>query len=128
MHQLYPIGNVGFKIKISTYKNIVSPICKTIPTVTIRCNPLEESLLWIGVFVHRFWIGGGVAPVGAGLEEVVVQGIADFEKDIGVDPFAAHDFVEVITGVANLLCQPGDASPLPREFRLDGLSDMKAVG
>lgn len=88
---------------------------------------MEESLLWIGVLVHRFWVGGGVAPVGAGLEEVEVQGVAYLEKDIGVDPFAAHDFVKVLTSVANLLCQPGDASSLPRELRLDGLSDMKGV-
>ena len=85
-------------------------------------------MLWIGGLVHRFWIRRGVAPVGAGLEEVVIQGVANFEKDIGVDPFAAHDLVEVLSGVANLMCQPGDASSLLRKLCLDGLSDMKAVG
>lgn len=69
----------------------------------------------------------GVAPVGAGFEEVVVQGVAYLEKDIGVDPFAAHDFVEVLSGVADLLRQPCDASSLPRKLCLDGLSDVKGV-
>ena len=67
----------------------------------------------------------GFTPVGADLEEVIVQGIADFEKDIGVDPFAAHDFVKVFAGVADLMRQPGDTPPLPRKLRLDGLSDVK---
>lgn len=84
-------------------------------------------MLWIGVLFHGFWIGGGVAPVGAGLEEVIVQGVTYLEKDISVDPFAAHDFVQVLSGVANLLRQPGDASSLPRELCLDGLSDVKGV-
>ena len=66
-----------------------------------------------------------VAPVGAGLEEVMVEGIAYFEKDIGVYPFAVHDFVKIFAGAANLVRQPGDASALPRKFRLDGLSDVK---
>lgn len=47
----------------------------------------------------------GLTPVGAGLEEVIVQGIAYFEEDIGVDPLAAHDFVEVFAGVADPLLQ-----------------------
>ena len=58
----------------------------------------------------------------------MVEGIAYFEKDIGVDPLAAHDFVEVFASVADLMRQPGDASSLPRKLRLDGLSDVKAVG
>ena len=82
-------------------------------------------MLWIVALVHRFWIGGGVAPVGAGFEEVVVEGVADFEEDIGVDPFAAHDLVEVLAGVADLLRQPGDASSLPRKLRFDGFPDVK---
>jgi hypothetical protein len=67
----------------------------------------------------------GFAPVGAGLEEVVVKGIAYLEEDIGVYPLAAHDFVEVFAGVADLMRQPGDASSLSRKLRLDGLSDVK---
>ena len=56
----------------------------------------------------------GIAPIGADFEEIVVEGVADFEEDIGVNPFAAHDFVEVLTGVADLLRQPGDSPPLSR--------------
>ena len=84
-------------------------------------------MLWIVALVHGFWIGRGVAVVGAGFEEVVVQGIAYLEQDIGVDPFTTHDFVEVLSGIANLLRQPCDASSLPRELCLDGLSDVKGV-
>lgn len=67
----------------------------------------------------------GIAPVGAGFEEIVVEGVADFEEDIGVNPFAAHDFVEVLAGVADLLRQPGDGPPLPHEFGPDKLPDVK---
>ena len=55
----------------------------------------------------------------------MVEGVAYFEKDIGVYPFAAHDFVEVLASVADLMRQPGDASSLPRKLRLDGLADVK---
>lgn len=100
-------------------------VCNPYSIVTIRCNPSEKSLLWIVTLVHSFWIGGGFTPVGADLEEVVVEGVAYFEEDIGIDPFAAHDLVEVLAGVADLLRQPGDASALPRKLRLDGLPDVK---
>lgn len=67
----------------------------------------------------------GIAPIGADFEEIVVEGVADFEEDIGVNPFAAHDFVEVLAGVANLLRQPSDAPSLTREFGPNKLPDMK---
>ena len=66
-----------------------------------------------------------VAPVGAGFEEVVVEGIADLEERIGVNPVAAHDFIEVLAGATDLLRQPCDAPPLPHKLRLDGLPDVK---
>ena len=75
--------------------------------------------------INRFRIRWGFAPVGAGFEEIVVEGIADFKKDISVYPLATHDFVEVLASVADLLRQPGDASSLPRKLRLDGLPDVK---
>lgn len=75
--------------------------------------------------VHSFWIRWGSAPVGTGLEEVMVEGVAYFEKDIGVDPLAAHDFVKVFASVADLMRQPGNASSLPRKLRLDGFPDVK---
>lgn len=80
-------------------------------------------MLWIDRLVHSFFCG--VAPVGADFEEIVVEGVADFEKYIGVNPFAAHDFVEVLAGVADLLRQPGDGPPLPREFGPYKLPDVK---
>ena len=55
----------------------------------------------------------------------MVQGIAYFEKDIGVNPLAAHDFVEVLASVADLMRQPGDASSLPRKLSFDGFPDVK---
>ena len=75
--------------------------------------------------VHRFWVKWGVAPVGAGFEEVIVEGVADFEERVGVNPFAAHDFVEVLAGAADLLRQPCDAPSLPRKLLLDKPSDVK---
>lgn len=75
--------------------------------------------------VHSFWIRWGFAPVGAGFEEVIVQGIAYFKKDIGVYPLAAHDFVEVFAGVADLVRQPSDAPPLPRKLHLYKFPDVK---
>lgn len=73
--------------------------------------------------VHSFFCG--VAPVGTDFEEIVVEGVADFEENIGVNPFAAHDFVEVLAGVADLLRQPCDGPPLPRKFGSDKLPDVK---
>lgn len=80
-------------------------------------------MLWIVHLVHSFFCG--IAPVGADFEEIVVEGIADFEEDIGVNPFATHDFVEVLAGVADLLRQPGDGPPLPHQLGSDALPDMK---
>lgn len=55
----------------------------------------------------------------------MVEGIANFEEDIGVYPFSAHDFVEVLASVADLMRQPGDTSSLPRKLSFDGFPDVK---
>lgn len=84
-------------------------------------------MLWIVALVHRFCIGMRVAPVGAGFEEVVVEGVADLEERIGVNPVAAHDFIEILAGAADLLRQPCDAPPLPCKLRFYKPSDVKGL-
>ena len=59
------------------------------------------------------------------LEEIVVQQIADFEKQVGVDPAAVEDLVGVLAREAELAGEPGDGAPLPVEFLLDEVADVR---
>ena len=47
------------------------------------------------------------------LEEIIVQQVADFEEQIGVDPAAVEDLVGVLAREAELAGEPGDGAPLP---------------
>lgn len=59
------------------------------------------------------------------LEEIVVQQVADFEEQVGVDPAAVEDLVGVLAGEAELAGEPGDGAPLPVEFLLDEIADVR---
>ena len=52
-------------------------------------------------------------------KEIIIQQIAYFQQQIGINPFAAEEFVDILPRVVQLLCQPGDTTPLPRQFCLD---------
>ena len=60
-------------------------------------------------------------PFRKALKEIVVQQIADFEQQIGVNPFAAEEFVDILPRVAQLRGKPCDAAPLLCQFCLDEL-------
>ena len=59
------------------------------------------------------------------LEEIVVQQVADFEEQVGVDPAAVEDLVGILAREAELAGKPGDGAPLPAEFLLDEVADVR---
>ena len=67
----------------------------------------------------------GVLVVGADLEEVAIQGLADSEKGLGMDPRVAENLVEVLASAVDLGGQPSDAAPLPLQFGLDEFPKME---
>ena len=58
------------------------------------------------------------------LEEIVVQQVADFEEQVGVDPRAVEDLVGVLPRAAQLRGQPSDGKPSAGQFSLDEMSDV----
>lgn len=64
-------------------------------------------------------------PLRKALEEIIIQNIADFQQQIGINPFAVEDFVGVLAGATKLCSQPGDAAPLPCQFSLDKFSYVR---
>ena len=88
------------------------------------------------LFVPIFWkvtVNGlaisftffGLETLGAHLEKVVVQGFANLEKQVGVDPFVAEHLIQVLARAVHLRGQPSDASTLPRQFGLDEFPDVE---
>ena len=61
----------------------------------------------------------GLETLVAHLEEVVIQSIANLEKQVGVDPLVAKHLIQVLARTVHLRGQPSDASTLPRQFGLD---------
>ena len=61
-------------------------------------------------------------------EEVVVQRVAQLEKQVGVDPRVTENLVQVLAGVMHLVGQPSDGPALPLEFGLDEVADVESVG
>ena len=61
----------------------------------------------------------GLETLGTHLEKVVIQGFANLEKQVGVDPFVAKHLIKVFARAVHLRGQPSDASTLPRQFGLD---------
>lgn len=59
------------------------------------------------------------------LEEIVVQQVADFEEQVGVDPAAVEDLVGVLAREAELAGEPGDGAPLPVEFFFNEVADVR---
>ena len=84
-------------------------------------NPLSREKL--KSFLLKWLFGSRFVPLfpplRKALKEIVVQQIADFEQQIGVDPFAAEEFVHILPSVIELLGQPCDTAPLPRQFSLN---------
>ena len=64
-------------------------------------------------------------PLRKAFEEIVVQNITDFQQQVGVNPFAAKDFVGILPRTAQLLCEPSNAASLPMKFFFDKFSDMR---
>ena len=57
-------------------------------------------------------------------EEIVIQYLADSQKQIGVNETMGKQIVHMLTRIVQPRSQPGDGSPLPCEFFLDKVSDM----
>lgn len=58
-------------------------------------------------------------------KEIVVEQIADFEEEVGVDPRSIEDFVDVLAREIKLFGKPGDASALVAELYFDKVSYVR---
>ena len=68
----------------------------------------------------------GLIMLRTDLEEIAVQGFANLEKQVGVDPFVAEHLIQVLARAVHLRGQPSYASTLSGQFGLHNLSEMKA--
>lgn len=67
----------------------------------------------------------GLIMLRTDLEEIAVQGFANLEKQVGVDPFVAEHLIQVLARAVHLRGQPSDASTLPHQFGLDEFPDVE---
>ena len=67
----------------------------------------------------------GLETLGTHLEKVVIQGFANLEKQVGVDPFVAKHLIKVFARAVHLRGQPSYASTLPHQFGLDEFPDVE---
>lgn len=67
----------------------------------------------------------GLIMLRTDLEEIAVQGFANLEKQVGVNPLVAKHLIQVLARTVHLLSQPSDASALPCQFSLYNLSKME---
>ena len=58
-------------------------------------------------------------------KEIVVEQIADFEEEVGVDPRSIEDFVDVLAREIKLFGKPGDASALVAELYFNKVSYVR---
>lgn len=58
-------------------------------------------------------------PLRKALKEIIIQNIADFQKQIGVNPFAVENLVSVLPRATESFGQPSDATPLLDQCCLD---------
>ena len=76
--------------------------------------------IWLILILFPFF-----SPIRKALEEIIVQQIADFEQQVCIDPFSVEDLVGVLAREAELAGEPGDGAPLPVEFLLDEVADVR---
>lgn len=69
----------------------------------------------------------GLETLGAHLEKVVVQGFANLEKQVGVNPLVAEYLIKVLARTVHLRGQPSDAPTLPRQFGLDEMAEVETI-
>lgn len=74
-------------------------------------------------FLLKWLFGSGFVPLlppfRKALKEIVIQQIADFKQQIGINPFAAEEFVDILSRVVELCGQPSNATALPSQFCFD---------
>jgi hypothetical protein len=72
--------------------------------------------LYIKSFLPKWLFGSDfvslLPPFRKALKEIIIQNVADFEQQIGVNPFAVENLVSVLPRATELLGQPRDAAPL----------------
>ena len=59
------------------------------------------------------------------LEEIVIQGLADLEKEVHSGPLGVEDLVKVLGGAVHLLRQPHRCAALPRQLSLNQPTQMQ---
>lgn len=60
-------------------------------------------------------------------EEVVVKQIADFEEQVGVNPFAVEDFVHILAREVKFFGEPGYGTALMAELFFNKVSYVRFV-
>lgn len=85
--------------------------------------------LCIKSFLPKWLFGSGfvflLPPFRKAFEEIIIQNVADFQQQIGVNPFAVKNLVSVLPRATELLGQPGDATPLLDQYCLDEFSYVR---
>lgn len=61
------------------------------------------------------------------LKEIIVEDMADFQQQIGVDKTAAKQVMHILPCAADLLRQPPHTTPLMSKLFFNEVSDMRFV-
>lgn len=65
-------------------------------------------------------------PLRTILEEIVLQGLTDFEKHVSVNPWMTEYLVKVFSRAMHFTGQPSNGPPLPLQLSLDEVSYVKS--
>ena len=76
--------------------------------------------LCIKSFLPKWLFGSSfvslLPPLRKALKEIIIQNVADFQQQIGVNPFAVENLVGVLPRATELFGQPGYAAALMSQF------------
>ena len=75
--------------------------------------------------IHKsILLHSGISILRKALKEIVIQNVADFQQQIGVNPSAVENLVSVLPRATELLGQPCDTASLLDQFGFDNFPNM----
>ena len=75
--------------------------------------------------IHKsILLHSGISILRKALKEIIIQNIADFQQQIGVNPSAVENLVSVLPRATELLGQPCDTASLLDQFGFDNFPNM----
>ncbi len=84
--------------------------------------------LCIKSFLPKWLFGSSfvslLPPFRKALKEIVIQNVADFQQQIGVNPSAVENLVNILPRATESLGQPCDTAPLLDQFGFDNFPNM----